>query len=221
VNAFKPAMIAFDFDGVIADSETLANQALADRLTKLGYSTTLESAFDNYLGRHWGDCLTTFERLWGRPAPAELRRDLDADIERKLPDLRPVPGAAAFIECVSDRPRCIASSSTPDWIRCRLELFGFADHFADKVFSAAVHVSRGKPHPDIYLHAAKSMGVDPHTMLVIEDSPSGVSAAAAAGARVVGLCAASHIRPGHGERLSAAGAHHICQSFDEVFGLIT
>jgi beta-phosphoglucomutase-like phosphatase (HAD superfamily) len=77
-------------------------------------------------------------------------------------------------------------------------------------------VARGKPHPDIFLHAADAMGVHPSQAIVIEDSASGVQAGVAAGMRVIGLLAASHIQPGHRERLLAAGAHHVASTFDEA-----
>lgn len=213
-------LIIFDFDGVIADSETLANQVLAERLTQLGFATSLEDAFEHYMGRHWTDCLRIFEALWGCPAPSTLPLDVHAECERRLGDLREVPGAAAFIRRNAARAQCIASSSTPDWIERRLRLFGLAERFEQRIFSAAIHVARGKPHPDIYLHAARAMSVDPRRAVVIEDSPTGVAAGAAAGAMVVGLCAGSHVRPGHAERLAAAGARYVCHSFEEVDRLL-
>jgi beta-phosphoglucomutase-like phosphatase (HAD superfamily) len=77
-------------------------------------------------------------------------------------------------------------------------------------------VRRGKPHPDLFLFAAERLGVDPASCLVIEDSASGVKAAVAAGMTTVGLCAGSHIRPGHHLRLREAGATHLADSWDEV-----
>ncbi len=77
-------------------------------------------------------------------------------------------------------------------------------------------VRRGKPHPDIFLFAAEKLGVDPRSCLVIEDSAGGVTAAVAAGMTAVGLCAASHVRPGHDLRLREAGATHLASSWDEV-----
>jgi beta-phosphoglucomutase-like phosphatase (HAD superfamily) len=214
-------LIVFDFDGVIADSETLANQVLADRLTALGFATSLEDALDHYMGRHWADCLSLFEARCGCAAPTGLRAEIDAECERRLGDLREVPGAGAFIRRTAGRPQCIASSSRPDWIERRLAHLGLAERFGQRIFSAAVHVTRGKPHPDIYLHAARAMGAEPGRRLVIEDSPTGVAAGVAAGAVVVGLCAGSHVRPGHAERLAAAGAHHVCGSFEAVVGVLS
>ena len=216
----RPALIIFDFDGVIVDSEVLASEVLADRITELGYPTSLDESFEHYLGRNWQSCLDKFEELWGKPAPAGWREQIDAEIERRLDELQPIAGAIDFVTHNTATARCIASSSTPEWIERRLALVGLAGHFAGAIFSSAIHVARGKPHPDIYLHAARAMGVAPASALVIEDSVVGVTAAVAAGASVVGLCAGAHARGDHGGRLRAAGAHVICHSFAEVQQLL-
>ena len=216
----KPALIIFDFDGVIVDSETLANETLANHLTALGYRTSFDEAYEHYLGRNWKDCMHVFEARWGMPAPAGWQAEVKAQIAQRVDELKPVTGVSEFIASTVGIARCIASSSPPEWIEGRLRAFGLHAHFTDAIFSAAVHVTRGKPHPDIYLHAASAMGVAPSQALVIEDSVTGVTAAVAAGTRVVGLCAASHIRDGHGDRLRAAGADVICHSFAEVQQLL-
>jgi beta-phosphoglucomutase-like phosphatase (HAD superfamily) len=132
--------------------------------------------------------------------------------------LTPVAGLADFV-AGRGHARCIASSSPPDWIELGLARFGLSGRMGP-VFSAAVHVTRGKPHPDLFLHAASAMNVDPARVVVIEDSPTGVLAGVAAGMRVIGLCAGGHVRDGHAERLTAAGAHHIARSYDDVARLI-
>lgn len=216
----KHELVIFDFDGVIVDSETLANQVLADELTALGCPTSLDEAFDTYMGHHWDDCLALVEKRWGH-LPPELRARVDAEIVARLPaELKTVAGVEHFIERLGDRPRCVASSSPPEWLEKRLAMFGLAHHFDGRLFSAAVHVSRGKPHPDIYLHAAEAMQAVPTGAVVIEDSPTGVRAGVAAGMTVIGLCAGSHIRDGHAERLHAAGAHHVAVSYDEVAAIV-
>jgi len=84
----------------------------------------------------------------------------------------PVPGVSDFLASLGDRTRAIASSSSPQWIMDHLDQLGLRSHFDDKhIFSAAIHVARGKPHPDIYLHAAKSLGVSPDRVTVIEELP--------------------------------------------------
>ena len=216
----KPALIIFDFDGVIADSEVLASEVLAGHLTGLGYRTTMDDIYEHFLGHNWKDCMDKFEQLWGVPAPESWGTEVHGEIAQRSDDVVPVAGVREFIAGTAGIARCIASSSPPWWIESRLRAFGLDAHFTDAIFSAAVHVARGKPHPDIYLHAVSAMGVVPEQALVIEDSVTGVTAGVAAGIRVVGLCTASHIRDGHGDRLRAAGADIICHSFAEVEQLL-
>ena len=218
--SLKPALILFDFDGVIVDSETIANQVLAEVLTDLGMPTTVDESFDHYMGRHWPDCLAAIEARWGA-APPDLRDQVRAVSRPRMEaELQMVPGAGDFIEGLGLLPRAIASSSQLEWISSRLDQFGFRHHFGDNLFSASLHVSRGKPHPDIYLHAAASLGGHPEQALVIEDSPLGVRAGVAAGMTVIGLCAGSHIRPGHADRLRDAGAREVVTSYGELSDLL-
>jgi beta-phosphoglucomutase-like phosphatase (HAD superfamily) len=98
-----------------------------------------------------------------------------------------------------------------------------SQHFGENVFSVS-QVKRGKPHPDIFLHAAKSLDVAPSRTIVLEDSVTGVRAGVAAGMQTIGVCAGRHVRPGHAEKLSEAGAHAVVTSFEEaqlhVFSLL-
>ena len=212
--------IVFDFDGVIADSEAPANRVLAECLTEIGLATSYHDALDLYCGHRWSDCEARIEERLGRPLPPGFIDDCKQRTwQRVRDDIQPVAGVAEFLERCAHLPRAVASSSTPDWLAAVLERLGLAHHFRDRVFSAA-QLARGKPHPDIYLNAAAGLGIDPSACVAIEDSPIGVASAAAARMRVVGLCAASHVRDGHAERLIAAGAHHAARSFAEVAALL-
>lgn len=215
----QPDLIIFDYDGVVADSELLNSTALAEVLTAIGLPTTTDDAIARYMGKRWLDCRTLVEARLGRPCPDEVVIDWTRLChERASTQLTPVNGLLAFIE-TRQQARCIASSSPPDWIALGLARFGLADRMGP-IFSAAVHVSRGKPHPDIFLHAAEAMSARPDRTVVVEDSPSGVLAGVAAGMHVIGLCAGGHVRDGHAEALTQAGAHRIAWSYDDVASLI-
>ncbi|MFC5796139.1 HAD family hydrolase [Sphingopyxis terrae] len=125
--------------------------------------------------------------------------------------------APEFLATLGDRPRAIASSSSPAYIAMSLDRFGLAHHFGPHVYSADGW-DRGKPHPDIYLAAAKGIGADPAACLAIEDSPTGAQAALAAGMTVVGFCGAGHIvdRGAHGAMLRAVGVHHVAEDFADI-----
>ncbi|RYG08106.1 MAG: haloacid dehalogenase [Caulobacteraceae bacterium] len=213
-------LIVFDYDGVVADSELLNNQVLAEVLTEAGLPTSLDESITDYLGRRWLDCVPLIEGRLGGRVPNHVHGEWTQRCHaRAASDLAPVPGFLDFLASRTER-RCIASSSPVSWIEMGLERFGVAQAFSGPIFSAAVHVSRGKPHPDLFLHAAGVMGVSPSRALVIEDTPTGVRAGVAAGMTVVGLCAGGHIRPGHKDRLRDAGAHHVVDSYAGVACLL-
>lgn len=209
-------LIIFDYDGVIADSELLNNAVMAELLSEIGLPTTLDDALATYLGRRWLDCEQIISQRLGAPSPPGIREEWTRRCHyRAERELCSVTGLEAFLSARSE-PRCIASSSPLDWIQMGLRRFGADQMFEGTIFSAAVHVNRGKPHPDLFLFAAKMMNVTPSRVLVIEDSPMGVMAGVAAGMRVIGLCAGGHVRDGHRQKLAEAGAHQIFDSYGDL-----
>jgi HAD superfamily hydrolase (TIGR01509 family) len=212
------AMI-FDFDGVIVDSEILSNTILAEALTDLGHPTSVEQAVERYIGLNWRDMCVVIEAEIGRPLPADFRTRSKEAFMLRLEEVTAVAGVQAFLDSLSPIRKAVASSSPTQWLRGSLQRFGLAHHFGDRLFSAAEHVGRGKPHPDIYLYAARELGVAPAEVLVLEDTPTGVKSARAAGMTVVGLCAGLHCGPGHGERLRVAGADRVAGSYEEVLNI--
>jgi len=220
VKTQPPAAIVFDFDGVIVDSETAANRALADMLCGIGLPTTVEESLALYCGHRWSDCLALIERNLGRPLPDDFR-DRYSALARPILDreMTAVTGIAAFLDDHCHLPLAIASSSTVDWLHHCLSRFALDHYFGGHVYSAT-GLERGKPHPDIYLHAAAQLNVDPRRMVVIEDSVIGASAGVAAGAMVIGFAGASHVRAGHAERLRAAGVHHVAADFAQAAQII-
>ncbi|HEY0112297.1 MAG TPA: HAD family phosphatase [Allosphingosinicella sp.] len=213
--------IIFDFDGVIVDSEILSNAVLAEALTELGHPTSTEGAINRYIGLNWRDALERIEAEIGWPLPQDFQTRVGAAFQLRVEEVQAVAGVEDFLTgAAAGLPKAVASSSPTEWLSASLQRLRLADHFGDRLFSAAEHVGRGKPHPDIYLHAAREIGVEPPHVLVIEDTPAGVGAARAAGMTVVGLCAGLHCRAGYSERLRSAGADHIAASYDEVAPLI-
>ena len=212
--------LIFDFDGVIVDSEPLANRALADTLTAMGMPTTIEEAMRDYIGLRMSDCVLAVARIHGRKPPDDFVDACRARTAVLLREhLRPVQGAPAFIRsCVAERT-AIASSSSVRGINNSLELVGLGGHFDGRIFSAA-DIERGKPHPDIFLHAARGLDASPADCIVIEDGTLGVKGAVAAGMTVIGLTAGSHCGPDHANRLRDAGAHIVANSYAEVALLV-
>ncbi|MEK9283448.1 MULTISPECIES: HAD family phosphatase [unclassified Bradyrhizobium] len=208
--------IIFDFDGVIADSEVLSNTVLAEIVTELGVPTTLEDAYRDYMGKRFHEVIAAIETAVGRTLPPSFGEHYQGrTLTRFRQELAPVAGVREFITRFTGLSRCIASSSSPDRLAVCLEVLDMASLFEGRVFSAS-NVARGKPHPDIFLHAAAGIDVPPRDCIVIEDSASGVIAGRAAGATVIGLLAAGHIRQGHAATLRDAGAHYIAADYVEV-----
>ena len=208
--------LIFDFDGVIADSEAIANTVLAETVTGLGHATTLDQALTRYMGRRWGEVVAEIEAAIGKPLPGNFSDQLKlATLNRFRTDLKEVSGATDFIRRFSHIPRAIASSSSIDRLQLCLSVLALEAEFGNHVFSADM-VARGKPHPDIFLYAASKLGANPKECLVIEDSVGGIRAAVAAGMTAVGLSAASHIRDGHDLKLRDAGAVHLAKSWSDV-----
>jgi HAD superfamily hydrolase (TIGR01509 family) len=212
------AAIIFDFDGVIADSEVVANHTLAESLTAIGMPTTIDDCLRDYCGHNWRETERRIEQRLGRGLPADFRRDhRERARKRFATELTAVPGVAAFLGRTRAFPRGVASSSSVEWLAFALEKIGLADHFGSHLYSAD-GLARGKPFPDIYLAAARGLGVAPDRCLAIEDSPVGARAAVAAGMNVVGFVAASHItdRAAHAAQLTAAGVHRVAFAFAEI-----
>ncbi len=209
-------LVIFDCDGVLIDSEVLACRTAAETLAEFGFAITLDE-YLAFVGRSARDIRAMLEARFG-PLPAELSTTERARLfQRFEAELRPMPGAQAAVAGLA-LPVCVASSSDHDRLRLTLALTGLHGLFAPAIFSAT-EVARGKPAPDLFLHAAGRMGVAPAACLVIEDSPAGVAAAVAAGMWAVGFTGGSHCRPRHGEQLLAAGAERIIDDLSQVAAL--
>ncbi len=212
----KLCAVIFDFDGVLADSEVLSNSVLAEIVTELGVPTTLEDCYRNFMGRRLGEVIEAIERTVGSKLPEDFADHYQRrTFEAFRYDLKPVNGAREFLQSWRHVPQCIASSSSPERLALSLEVLNLADQFEGRVFSAS-NVARGKPHPDIFLHAAEQLGVRPQECVVIEDSVGGVTAGRAAGATVIGFTAAGHVQAGLDVRLKQAGADYVVASFVEL-----
>ena len=217
----KFAAILFDFDGVLVESEYAGNRQIAAWFSANGRAMTTEQAMDLFMGLSGPDFRVALDRHWGGPIPGAFTAQRLEEDERVLREgVGAVVGAIPFVRALPPAlPRAIVSSSSTHWIRTHLEHLGLNDAFPH-VFSGKEHVARGKPAPDIYLHAAEALGVAIGDCLIIEDSPVGATGAVASGGHVVGLCAGSHCSVGHADRLRAIGVDRIATSFDEVAAVL-
>ncbi|MFI0711111.1 HAD family hydrolase [Streptomyces inhibens] len=185
-------LVIFDNDGVLVDSEPLSNTILAGYLTELGYPTSYEDSIRDYMGSAMHRIHELVLERTGRRLPEDFdevfHSRVFAAFEREL---QPVPGVTEMLEklAADGVPYCVASSGSHERIRVGHRKTGLDRWFAaGRVFSSQ-DVGRGKPAPDLFLHAAREMGVAPERCAVIEDSPLGVQAAVAAEMDVYGFTA--------------------------------
>jgi HAD superfamily hydrolase (TIGR01509 family) len=210
-------LVIFDCDGVLVDSEAISNGVLARMLTAEGLPTTLLEARRDYQGLLLGEVADRAQKRLGRALPRDwLARFERVRAEAFQQELEPVRGAAEVVErvCAVGVAACVASQGKLEKTRLSLELTGLRALFPDRTLFSAHCVARGKPHPDLFLHAAAEMGADPVRCAVVEDTPSGAIAGASAGMRVLGYTADSDELA-----LRQAGAD-VFRSMEELPGLL-
>lgn len=208
-------MIIFDCDGVLVDSEIISNAIDAELMTEAGFPITKADLIRSYIGQPKPAIWEAIAQKRGAPWPLGLIDRADALLlERIETDLQPVAGVAEALRLIPG-PKAVASSSALPKLRRSLERCGLLDVFDPAVFSAS-QVARGKPAPDVFLFAASECGVPPGECVVVEDSVAGVTAALAAGMRVLGFTGGLHTYPGHGENLRLAGAFDIVSHMREL-----
>lgn len=211
MNQFE--LIIFDCDGVLVDSERLANQVFAEILRQeCGLSFSLQEMFETFVGRSSAQCMAIIEEMLGKEPPANLEQQYHQAINQALFDsVEPVKHIEICLKNLSI-PYCVASSGSHEKMQITLGKTGLLQYVSGRIYSATSDVDRGKPHPDIYLHAAKQAGVtSPSRCLVVEDSPMGVTGGVAAGMTVFGYAELTDR-----QRLLDAGAHHILDDMSEL-----
>ena len=199
--ATSTELVIFDCDGVLVDSEPISIAVLVEALAAAGVTMSEDEAHERFLGRSLKSMSEILHGDYGLAIDAPfldaMRRAL---YERFRAELQAIDGIAETVDMLGIA-HCVASSSQPERIRLSLSVTGLLDRFEPNIFSASM-VSRGKPAPDLFLHASAEMGVAPGRCVVVEDSPAGIAAAKSAGMRVVAFTGGSHARtPRHREAL--------------------
>ena len=198
-------LVIFDCDGVLIDSELIGCRVEAEELTRAGLRITLDEILERFTGVTSKETFRTLEREQGRRLPADFAQRVGAAIRAAFErELAAIAGIHAALERI-ELPVCVASSSSPARLEHSLKVVRLFERFTPHIFSAHA-VGRGKPAPDLFLHAAQRMMTPPARCLVVEDSIAGVQAGVAAGMPVLGFTGGSHCSPGHAERLRDAGA---------------
>jgi HAD superfamily hydrolase (TIGR01509 family) len=185
------ALVIFDCDGVLIDSEPIANRVLAAQLAPVGLMMSPGEIMARFVGRTRDGCLELAQALLGRPLPEDFGQQWDEALFSALAsEVRAVEGVRELLSSLSI-PYCVASNGTPHRMRMSLEAAGLLPLVEGRLFTAS-EVARPKPAPDLFLHAARTLGAAPRDTVVIEDTPTGVRAGVAAGMRVLAYVAAPH-----------------------------
>ena len=178
-------LVVFDCDGVLVDSEPISLQLDGELFAELGMPLSRQEIIDRYVGRSPEAIQHDLEQHLGHSLPDGWLADAQARLHRRFEvELTPIDGVVAALAEI-ELPVCVASSSGHAALRLKLGLTGLLDRFDGRIFSAQ-DVSRGKPAPDLFLHAARTLGAAPARCVVVEDSRYGVQAARAAGMDCLG-----------------------------------
>ncbi|MFN3281359.1 MAG: HAD family hydrolase [Tabrizicola sp.] len=209
-------LVIFDCDGVLIDSEIISARMLVAELSRLGLTIDLPYVERHFLGRSYPVVMETIRREFGLDLPpdfeAQYREALLAAFRKEL---RVVPHVHEVLTGIGV-PFCVATSSSPRRVEVSLKLVGLTDLVGDRVFTSTM-VSRGKPAPDLFLHAAAKMGAAPARTLVIEDSLTGLRAGLAAGMTVWRFVGGSHLGADAPPEPEDARPHRRLASFAEFF----
>ena len=213
--------LIFDCDGVLVDSEAIAEatliELLADWLPDLSAHAELEAA----LGMTTANILRHLEARSRHRLPVDATAQVDEAIEARLAhELKAIDGIAEAL-ATFELPLAVVSNSRRQRVLASLATTGLDARLGEAPIFTADQVPRPKPDPAIYRLAAQQLGCAPGDCLVVEDSVSGVTAAHGAGMTVIGFVGASHVTAGQSERLLAAGAWRVLPHMKELPGLVT
>jgi HAD superfamily hydrolase (TIGR01509 family) len=187
--------VIFDCDGVLVDSEPIANASFSRALKAHGLDWTVEDTMRRLMGRSLKSAVEICEAEIGRKLPDDFVDKMQAVTYQNFRDA-PLKAVAGVKEAVLALQKtgvatCVASSGSPEKMRFTLGLTGLWDLFDGRIFSAS-QVPRGKPFPDLFLHAAIGMNVQPFECTVVEDSVPGIQAARSAGMRALAFVGAPY-----------------------------
>jgi HAD superfamily hydrolase (TIGR01509 family) len=212
-------VVIFDCNGVLVDSEPLSTAIVSQEFMRAGFGLTPDVVARYFTGRRQADMFAEVEIAAGRKLPKDFAATVaNATLRKFRVELRATAHAAHALSWLRG-PKCVASSSTLDRMRVSLESTDLIRFFEPNLFSAG-DVPNGKPAPDLFLHAAAKMRVNPADCLVVEDSPAGVAAGVAAGMTVIGFVGGSHAGAGLGKYLAAAGARAVISDLRALKGTV-
>lgn len=210
----KYKCVIFDCDGVLEDSEAISSAVLTEMSNELGIEISHEEALENFTGKSLKYSLNYIESVFGQSLPADFEHQFRVkSFEQFALNLQPIDGIHDLLNSLTI-PFCVASSGPREKIIRNLTTTNLIHHFEGKIFSS-YDIQSWKPEPDIFLHAAKSMGFEVHECIIVEDSATGIQAAQSGGFDVIGF-----VNDGNTERFKDEN-FPICFSMNELGKLLT
>jgi HAD superfamily hydrolase (TIGR01509 family) len=207
-------LVIFDCDGVLVDSERLSHQVLVEMLNERGVAIGFDATVALFIGASMAAGMVTLRDLLGGEVPAGFLPEMGRRTKAAFrAGLTVVPGIEALLDALR-QPFCVASNGDHAKVNFTLGHTGLLPRFAGRIFTAD-DVAHPKPAPDLFLHAARTLGAAPQRTTVVEDSPTGIRAAKAAGMRAIGFAAMTPAT-----LLLAAGADVVAQTLAEVQALL-
>ncbi len=201
-------MVIFDCNGVLVDSEPLATAIVSQEFMRAGFPLAPDVIARYFTGRRPADMFAEVENAARRKLPPNFADTVASIILRRFRrELRATHHAEHALSWLRG-PKCVASSSSHERIRASLESTGLIRFFEPNLFSAS-DVRNGKPAPDLFLHVARELQVNPSDCIVVEDSAVGVAAGVAAGMMVIGFVGGSHAGSQLDTHLRSAGARSV------------
>ena len=192
----KISLVIFDCDGVLVDSEYLSAKMLLEVFAEIGINLDLPFVYANFVGHSFATVAAKYARLHGTNVPDNFEQDYRIRLLKSFESqLQAMPGVEQVLDELNV-PFCLASGSSPARVNSSLSATHLGSYFDGRIFTTTM-VKNGKPAPDIFLHAAKTMSVEPENCLVIEDSSTGVRAAKAAGMTTWQFIGGVHFRHGY------------------------
>ena len=206
------SLVIFDCDGVLVDSEYLSATVLVDVFSGIGVKIDLPFVFAHFVGHSFSAVAAKFARLHGSNVPESFEDDYrNRLLQSFVGRLKSMPGIEKTLDDLNV-PYCLASGSSPQRVLKSLEVTGLHSKFENRIFTTAI-VKRGKPAPDVFLHAAAVMGVEPHQCLVVEDSTTGIEAGITAGMAVWQFRGGAHFNHGYQQ---VPQPHLVDRTFDRM-----
>jgi HAD superfamily hydrolase (TIGR01509 family) len=202
--------ILFDNDGTLVDTEIIAVRAMLGALRTSGFEMSERDYCARFPGLLETDILEILKNEYGAQATHEhLEMSRQRFHALFATELRPITGMPDIFRQLKVPKSIVSNAGLPHIERC-LRGVDLLEYLDGQMFSAQ-QVAQPKPQPDVYLLALRQLGLHPSETLAVEDSPTGVRAAKAAGLAVIGFLGAAHVHDDHGEHLKAAGADFIAE----------